>query len=47
LRWRREVPKAIIHRTIERIKGIAEQVKGIFDQNQLVALSDRFGARNR
>jgi hypothetical protein len=42
-----EIDNNYYDRTIERINGIAEQVKGIFDQNQLAVLSDRFGARNR
>ena len=34
-------------KTRERIDNIADSVKRIFDENQLAALSDRFGPRNR
>jgi hypothetical protein len=33
--------------TRDRIGAIAQQVKGIFNEEQLAALSERFGARNR
>ncbi len=41
-----ELDNAYYVQTRERIDGIAEKVKRIFNQEQLAALSQRFGARN-
>ena len=40
-----EIDKKYYDRTMERIDGLAESVKGIFNQDQLAALSERFAAR--
>ncbi|HWN95636.1 MAG TPA: hypothetical protein VNT99_11430 [Methylomirabilota bacterium] len=42
-----EIDQNYYERTRERIDGIAEKVKAIFDPDQLAALSERFGSRNR
>jgi hypothetical protein len=42
-----EIDKNYYERTRERIDGIAEKVKGIFNPDQMAALSERFGSRNR
>ena len=42
-----EIDNTYYDQTRERIDGIAQKVKSIFNQDQLAALSERFGARNR
>jgi hypothetical protein len=42
-----EIDKNYYDRTLERIDGIVEKVKTIFNQDQSAALSERFGSRNR
>ena len=41
-----EIDENYYDRTRERIDDIAQSVKSIFDQDQLAALSQRFGPRN-
>ena len=42
-----EIDNQYYESTRDRIGAIAQQVKGIFNEEQLAALSERFGARNR
>jgi hypothetical protein len=42
-----EIDNQYFESTRDRIGAIAQQVKGIFNEEQLAALSERFGARNR
>jgi len=42
-----EIENTYNDQTRDRIDGLAEQVKSIFNQEQLAVLSDRFGTRRR